>query len=269
MTRAIAVVGTSNIGAVKYAEAEIAAAYPDLSVTFYGLPGGKFTDAGVDDAGRFQPAPGDGATRKLAERVNGTAALDLTRFDAVLAIGDTLGMPQTLFMAAQYDVADWPTRRDRPLISTPAFLAAMEEAIGVRADHLARQFRGIAPVFAALAPYPTVAVTRRGPLRQEPYASVADHPELPRIHALYRDALTRALAARGLRFVPQPAETMAGPFLTKPDYAMGAMDFRTEGKVLNDHRHMNAAFGASLFRAFALALGATSAGTDPTANIKE
>lgn len=269
MTRAVAVVGTSNIGAVKYAEAEIAAEHPDLSVTFYGLPGGKFAEAGVDAAGLFQPAEGDAGARKLAERVNGTAALDLTRFDAVLAIGDTLGMPQTLFMAAQYDVADWPTRRDRPLISTPAFLSAMEEAIAGRADHLARQFRGIAPVFAALAPYPTVAVTRRGPHRQEPYASVADHPELPRLHALYRDALARALAARGMTFVPQPAETMAGPFLTKPAYAMGAMDFRTEGKVLNDHRHMNAAFGASLFRAFALALGATSAGADPTAQIKE
>ena len=265
MTRRIAVVGTSNIGAVKYAEAEIAAEHPGLSVTFYGLPGGKFAEAGVDEAGLFQPAPGDGATRKLAERVNGTAALDLKAFDAVLAIGDTLGMAQTLFVATYYDVVDWPTRRDRPLISTPAFLAAMDEAIAIRADRLARQFKGVSPVFAALAPYPTIAVTRRGPHRQEPYASVAGHPELARIHALYRDTLTAALAARGITFVPQPDETMAAPFLTRPDYAMGAMDFRTEGKVLNDHRHMNAAFGASLFRAFALALGASSAGADTTA----
>jgi hypothetical protein len=58
---------------------------------------------------------------------------------------------------------------------------------------------------------------------------------------------------------------MAGPFLTKPAYARGALDFRAEGRVLDDHRHMNAAFGASLFRAFALALGATSAGADETA----
>jgi hypothetical protein len=265
MTRKIAVVGTSNIGAVKYAEAEITAAHPDLSVTFFGLPGGKFAEAGVDATGVFRPAQGDGVAHKLAERVNGTAALDLTGFDAVLAIGDTLGMPQTLFVAAHYDVADWPTRRDKPLMSTPAFLSAMEEAITARADHLTRQFRGVECLFAALAPYPTVAVTRRGPHRQEPYASVADHPELPRIHALYRDALTRALKARGITFVPQPAETVAGPFMTKPDYAMGAMDFRTEGKVLDDHRHMNAAFGASLFRAFALALGATAARADETA----
>ena len=69
-----------TFGAVKYAEAEIAAAHPDLSVTLYGPPGGKFAEAGVDAAGVFQPASGDGATRKLAERVNGRAELDLTRF---------------------------------------------------------------------------------------------------------------------------------------------------------------------------------------------
>ena len=100
----------------------------------------------------------------------------------------------------------------------------------MRADHLAAQFRGIAPLFAALAPYPTVAVTRRGPHRQEPYASVAGHPELPRIHALYRDTLTRALEARGITYVAQPAETVAGPFLTKTRLRDGRDGFPHRGQ---------------------------------------
>jgi len=267
--RKIAVVGTSNIGALKYASEAIAAAHPDLALTFYGLPGGRFAEAGVDARGLFQPAPDDEATRALSRKVNGTEALDLQVFDAVFAVADTLGMAQVLFVAAQYDVVDWPTRRERPLISEPAFLAAMDEAITARADALARQFAGIAPLYAALAPYPSVAVTRRGPHRQEPYPALAAHPELARVHALYISALTAALAARGIAFVAQPAETMAAPFLTRPEFARGAMDFRQHGRMLDDHRHMNAAFGASLFRAFALALGPTPPPAAPTPENKE
>lgn len=269
MTRKIAIVGTSNIGALKYATDTIAAEFPDLAVTFWGLPGGKFGDCRVNAEGIFKPFQEDGELLNLAQRINGTASIDLKGFDATLVIGDTLGMPQTLFVAAQYDVTDWPSRRDRPLLSGPAFNAAMDEAITVRADALTHQFAGIAPLFVALAPYPTVAVTRRGPHRQDPYASVAAHPELARIHGQFRAALSAALAARGLTFVPQPDATMAGPFLTRPEYAQGAMDFRQQGRILHDHRHMNAAFGASLFRAFALALGPDKTGTAPTPQIKE
>ncbi|NKX44200.1 hypothetical protein [Roseicyclus persicicus] len=264
--RRIAVVGTSNTGALKYAADTIAAEFPDLAVTFYGLPGGKFAEAAVDAEGRFRPAPGDAETARLAARINGTEALDLTEIDATFVISDTLGMAQTLFLAARCDVVDWPTRRDLPLISAACFQAAMETAIADRVDLLARQFRGVAPLYAALAPYPSVAVTRTGPHRQEPYASAARAPEIGRVHTLYRAALTHALARRGITFVPQPEETVAAPFLTKPAYAVGAMDFRAEGRILDDHRHMNAAFGASLFRAFALALAATEF---PTPDTKE
>ena len=269
MIRQIAVVGTSNIGALKYAAGQIAADHPDLQVGFYGLPGGKFAESHVDDQGQFQPPASDPAARKMAQKINGGAAIDLTGCDAVLVIADTLGMAHTLFTAAQYDVVDWPTRRHMPLISAPCFLAAMDEAITARADLLARQFQGIRPLYAALAPYPSVVVTRRGPHRQDPYALVADHPELPRIHGLFRAALTHALAERGIVFVPQPDDTIAAPFLTQPEFAMGALDFRAEGRVLDDHRHMNAAFGASLFRAFALALGSDMSGTAPRPPIEE
>lgn len=264
MTRRIAVVGTSNIGALKYAAEAIAADHPGLAVTFWGLPGGKFAECATDDAGVFQPPPGDAETRKLAQRINGADRIDLTRFDATLVIADTMGLPSVLFVAGNYDVIDWPPRRDKPLLSEPGFRAAMDEAIAARADDLARQFRGAAPLFLARAPYPTTVVTRRGPLRLEPFASVAAHPEAARIEGLYSDALSRALAARAMTFVPQPADTIAAPFLTRPEFGSGALDFRAVDRALDDHRHMNAAFGASLFRAFALALGPDRAGAAPT-----
>jgi hypothetical protein len=269
MTRRIAIVGTSNIGALKYAADTIAAEFPGFSLGFWGMPGGKFAECAVNEIGIFEPSQDDRETLKLAQRINGASGIDLAGLDAVLVMADTLGMAQTLFIAAQYDVVDWPTRRDKPLISEAALRAAMAEAIAARTDPLARQFAGISPVHVALAPYPSTAVTRRGPHRQEPYASAATNPELPRLHALFRAALAEALASRGLFFVPQPDETMAGPFLTKPAYARGALDFRAEGRVLDDHRHMNAAFGASLFRTFALALGATPTGPGPTPDSKE
>ena len=269
MTRTIAVVGTSNIGALKYAAAAIAAEHPGLSVTYWGLPGGKFAECATDDAQVFGTPHGDTETRKLAQRINGTDSLDLGRFDATLVIADTMGLPAVLFMAGNDDVIDWPPRREKPLLSLPAFLAAMDEAIAERVQDIARQFRGVRRLFLARAPYPTTVVTRRGPLRLEPFASVAAHPEAARIEALYTQALARALSDRGIILVAQPKDTIAAPFLTRPEFGKGAEDFRAAGRVLDDHRHMNAAFGASLFRAFALALGPENTGAAPTELTKE
>lgn len=253
----IAVVGTSNIGAIKYAEAQIAAEHPHLIVTCFGLPGGKF-DSARTTGGQFGPDRSDHGAMKLARRVNGAPTINLTGFDHILVIGDTLGMPATLWTAASYDIADWPTRTGRALLSEPAFLSAMEEAITTRASHLRSQFADLA-LHVALAPYPTTAVVPKGEHHQMPYAAMARHPEAPRIEILFRAALTRALIARKMTFVPQPEDTIASPFLTKEPYGQGSMDFRNEGCLLNDHRHMNADFGASLFRAFALTLPATDA----------
>ena len=264
MTRRIAVVGTSNIGAPKYAAGTIAAEFPGLAVSFWGLPGGKFAECRVNAEKVFQPDQEDGETLKLAQRINGADHIDLAAFDATLVIADTMGLPSVLFMAGNYDVIDWPPRRDKPLLSEAGFRAAMEEAIAARADDLAQQFRGVSPLFLARAPYPTTVVTRRGKLRLEPFASVASHPEAARIEGLYTAALTQALAARGITYLPQPADTIAAPFLTRPEFGKNALDFRAAGRVLDDHRHMNAAFGASLFRAFALALCPETTGAAPT-----
>lgn len=251
----VAVIGTSNIGAVKYAQDRIAAAHPTLDLTCYGLPGGKF-DAARTVGCDFGPDRSDHGAMKLARRVNGAPTLDLSPFAHILVIGDTLGMPATLWTALSYDIADWPTRTGRDLLSLPAFHATMDEAITPRADHLRAQF-GTQKIHVALAPYPTTAVVPKGEHHQQPYAGMASHPHAAEIHAAYRAALTAALQSRDMTLVPQPSETIASPFLTKEAYGHGSLDFRNAGKQLNDHRHMNADFGASLFDAFALAIGAT------------
>ena len=256
----IAVVGTSNIGAVKYAQDRIAAQHPSLKVTCFGLPGGKFDGAHLID-GQFGPDRSDHGAMKLARRVNGAPTINLAAFEHTLVIGDTLGMPATLWTALNYDVADWPARSGKPLLSLSAFQAAMSEAITPRAEHLRAQF-GDLNIHVALAPYPTTGVVPKGEHHQQPYAGMASHPEAARVHDIYRASLTNALHTRNMTLIPQPDNTIASPFLTKEAFGHGSMDFRapknsTEGRLLNDHRHMNADFGASLFAAFALAIGAT------------
>lgn len=251
----IAVIGTSNIGAVKYAADRIAATYPHLRVTFFGLPGGKF-DGACTISDEFGPDRSDHSAMKLARRVNGSPTLDLRPFDHILVIGDTLGMPSTLWTALSYDIADWPTRTGRDLMSLSAFKATVNEAISTRATHLRTQFSDRA-IHVALAPYPTTAVVPKGEHHQQPYAGMATHPHVAQIHTLFRDALTSILATHGMTLIPQPGETIAAPFLTREHYGHGSMDFRAEGRLLNDHRHMNADFGASLFDAFALTLHPT------------
>ncbi len=171
--------------------------HPGLAVTFWGLPGGKFAECATDEAGVFQPLPGDAETRKLAQRINGTESIDLTGFDATLVIADTMGLPSALFVAANYDVIDWPPRRDKPLLSeTGVPRRHGRGGIAARADDLARQFRGVSNLYLARAPYPTTIVTRRGPLRLEPFASAAAHPEAARIERLYTEALRQQRSPR-------------------------------------------------------------------------
>ncbi|QXT39301.1 hypothetical protein [Gymnodinialimonas ceratoperidinii] len=250
----VAVIGTSNIGAVKYAQTRIEAAYPQLAVTCYGLPGGKFDGAQLID-NHFGPDRADTAAMKLARRINGAPTLDLSRFAHILVIGDTLGLPATLWTALSYDIADWSTRTGRDLLSLPALQATAEEAIAARADHLRAQF-GTFELHVAHAPYPTTAVVPKGVHHQQPYAAMATYPHAAALQTLHRHALTLALADRGMTLIPQPDETIAQPFLTKEPYGHGSMDFRNQDNLLNDHRHMNADFGASLFNAFAIAIGA-------------
>lgn len=259
-TSKIAVIGTSNIGAVKYAAARIAADHPHLHVTSYGLPGGKFDGARTLGT-QFGPDRSDHAAMKLARRVNGSATIDLAPFDNILVIGDTLGMPSILWTALSYDIADWPTRTGHNLLSLPAFQAAMKESITTRADHLRAQFN-THHIHVALAPYPTTAVVPKGEHHQQPYAGMATHPHAAEVQDAYRATLADALTKRDMTLIPQPDDTIASPFLTRERFGHGSMDFRaapdaTEGRLLNDHRHMNADFGASLFRAFAVAIGST------------
>ncbi|WP_224813883.1 hypothetical protein [Hasllibacter sp. MH4015] len=249
----VAIVGTSNIGALKYAAPRIAQTFPDIEVTFFGLPGGKFDKTRVDGT-IFGPDRSDLQLYRLSRRVNGAPQIDLAPFDHILVIGDTFGLPACLFTAIHYDIADWPARNGKPLMSEPAFLSAMDEAIALRTDHLRAQF-GALRLHAALAPYPTTGVVPEGPHHQQPYAAMATHPDAARIEEMFHNRLRAALHARDISFVPQPPETVAQPFLTKEPFGIGSQDFRTEGVVLNDHRHMNADFGTSLFTAFAIAIG--------------
>jgi len=253
MTR-VAVVGTSNIGCIKYQLAALSSEWPGLTITCYGLPGARFDTAYAREAGVFAPPDDDKKGRQISKRINGTVGIDLKGFDHVWVMADTLGMPHALWIAKQHDVAEWPTRRGLDLMSEAAFMDFMQEAIELRVTHLAHQFDGIRPLHAALAPFPTVAVVPQGQYHQQPYASIADHPEADRVFRLFQAALSDSLKDRGIAYVPQPSDTVAQPFLTREEFGVGALDFRKEGTVLDDHRHMNPAFGASLFRAFALTL---------------
>lgn len=261
----IAIIGTSNIGPVKSALPEIARDWPDLQVTCFGLPGGRFARASVDERGVFRTNPDDPAGARLARKINGTETISLARFDHVLVVGDGLGLPGILFTAAGYDIAEWDSRRGAPLLSEAGFLKVIEHTVTARVADLARQFADIRPLSFAPAPYPTVEVVPEGPHHQQPFAAMAGHPEAGQVEGLVRAAMGWALGAQGIGYVPQPPETVDRPFLTRAEFANDAEDFRTPGHTLADKRHMNAAFGASLFRSFALGLSSNQTAPDAPA----
>ena len=257
----ILIAGTSNIGALKSAAPRLANEFPGAEITFYGLPGGKFNEVSTRGTA-FGPRRAETDLVAMSKRINGVPRIDLAPFDRVFVITDTLGLAPILWLAARTDVVDWPSRRGVPLISDAAFEETIAVSIAERTDHLRSQFADI-PLHVARSPYPTQAVARQGPHLQKPYDEIAKHPEAARIEAMYNTALTAALTARDMVFVPQPEDTIAQPFLTLESCGIGALDFRNGESVLDDHRHMNADFGASLIHAFALSIGLRQTPTQP------
>lgn len=249
--RRILVIGNSHMAALRSAKDRIAAAYPMLDITYFGVPGNRFNASDVGLDGVFRTAADDPKARRMAKKINGRADIDLQQFDNVLVVGPRFRLMRVLRMTERTEVAEWARGNGDRLVSEAFFDAGLRRLAQDGADEVAVQFATSHPITVAAAAFPTEDVLQGGPFHDRLLAEVSGHIHCGRIFRRYQKAVHDALLNNGLRYLPQPDETLAGPFLTNRAFATEATDLRDGDRPVADKRHMNAEYGFLLFQAYA------------------
>ncbi len=247
----LAIVGSSHVGAVRQAAPRVLADYPTVEIAWFALPGAPFRRMQVDEGGvlRIRDAtPGD---HQVSRKVNGDVCLDLAPFDRIWVIGNRFGFGRIVRLFLEQDVLEWP-RTGRPRGMSLAFGARVLETLVEEAcARIEGRFGRDPRLVVTPAPYFSETALTEGEGADKWMSKIFVHPHAARIEAMFETAIRERLAARGMGFMAQPQDTRARHMATGAEFSRDARDFRDTGRRLTDLRHMNAAFGAKLFRAFA------------------
>lgn len=243
----VLVIGTSHSGAVKQARREIAFRWPDIELTFFGLPGGHFDASKMHSDGMFRATE---KAERMSKLINGTTFVDITKFDHVFVVSHSFSVRRFLGLFTHYDVVEWPTRRILPLISG-SYLADLLDAFEAEfAADIRRQFPELENITVAAAPFPAASVSTIGDNFETLFHNIAQHPEAQTAFDLFGEMQGNAARRAKVGLIKQPPRTVHAPFLTKEEFAHGAKDFHDPDRPASDKRHMNAKYGLALFEAF-------------------
>lgn len=214
--RKVCIIGNSHIGAWGRAVREGLFADPGLDLVFWGFPRVAFNRVRVIDRVLVPP------DKRIASIVSGGRyeTIPADEFDVLVFVGGNFRTQTQLLWMKRTGAA---TARGRQR----ALRGRLESSPVLRlAGWLLPEFRGT--VLFAPTPLPTAGVDGG-------HDDAIDDADL----AAFNELMTKLLAARGIVYVPQPAETIRSGKWTKAEYAAN------EGGA----RHMNARYGALMLAA--------------------
>jgi len=239
------VIGGSHAKSLAQASAASADSYADVR-TFFATDR-AFAGYALGEDGVWRPKE---MKRKRSRRVRektaranaGAESIDAASAERVLFVGAPNMAAAVARLLDGHDVDGLRRRDARGALSAAAFdmmLEEMAEASRLPADR--RALTG-PEVSAMLAPFPSEAF-RNSPARAfAPMRRVAERPEgFEEAMARFAGLVREAYAADGIRLVPQPPMTLAGPAATLAEFAEGGPDAATERE--RDYTQMTAAFG--------------------------
>lgn len=238
----VLVLGTSHAATLRRAFPAIAASYPGLSLSFWGLPGAAFAKAAVGEDGRLRPDPEDATSQRKVIDWNGQDSIDLAGFDRILMVGLRYRLGPVLHLMRHLAPYEWGRRKGALGVSFGFLQAAVRAEIEASLSAQAARTPFDARFVALPAPYPATVVMGAGDLHEPLTRTIAAQKMAGELMALYEGELARAHAALGIGFVPQPRATLAQAWLSIPDHLE---------EPDRDARHMNADYGLIAFDAIA------------------
>ncbi len=241
----ILILGSSHTGAFQTARHRIAAAFPALDVSYFGLPGSGFFNATLTQ-GVFA-APEDYARQFQWME---TREIDLHPFERVLLVGERFAFGAVMRLLMGQDILEEPQRTKRPLMSR----AAMQELIGAlveqRVEALLTKFGRDTRFTFVPAPYPLARSLQSGPGQEKALKSVLKRDTGADWGRTYEARIASEMAAAGLDFLAQPRETRDSYLTTQDRFArQDAPEEASETQI--DNRHMNDDYGWQVFCAYA------------------
>ncbi|SMX43972.1 hypothetical protein [Actibacterium lipolyticum] len=252
MTRLL-VLGSSHTGALKSGVPRFRGRFPDVDVEFFAVPAPVFLTGRVNKEGVYVPGFRKDKDRELANAINGAEQIDLTAFDHILVVGFRFELISTAALLQTYDLLEGTdTGKDRAC--SMEFVDATMAATTARIAKMVRRCLGPDRNFTLTeAPYPSAAIGERAD-DYEP-ARVIDnfirHPDAEGLFQKWLKGVEDAVTQLGHGFLSQPADTIAAPFATKAQYALGGTSADGEEMSGTDHRHMNGDFGLRVLETFA------------------
>lgn len=253
MTR-ILVLGNSHAATLRRAFPAIAAAFPGVDLSFWGLPGAAFDKARTDPDGILRPDPTDRVSLRKVDQWNDRDHADLSAPDHVFLVGLRFNLRPVLSLLRGLQPLHLGRREGALGVSDRFLCAAIRAEIETSLTALTARIRPDSRYVLMPAPYPAAAVTRReSDLFEAVTAAASGLQHAPAMLDLFETEVAAAVTSRGLGFVSQPRETLDRPFLTQDRFLEDAA---------RDARHMNPDYGLIAFRT----LMAAPAMTQPAAN---
>lgn len=267
----IAILGNSHVAALKLGWDQIADTRPDLDLTFFAAPGRAARAMKLKSGVWGYHAK----TPKPSEKVFGsttTRTLDLGTYDFVLRHRD--GQKEANIHSVLANMApDGFDPGDRSArISRPALRAIIEDLSRSRLP--GREWGELADLGVEMtqcpAPYPDARITDLDEalnVRLARWAALASRAdELRWVREVFQQAQQRHFAEMGIRYLPQPEETLAPNGLTRAEFADAPAIMHGDDEAATpDREHMNASFGAAILRAYLATLPAPLAQSAPPA----
>lgn len=227
-------------------------------VTWFAKPGFAEGEAALEGS-RLSARDADLEAR--LETLGTPPAVDLDGFDAVVFVGGTVSAFGAVRLIQGHRVSGWASAREliaaadtpfagplkQPLISEPAYLAALEGVI--RQSVTCRLVAGLreasaVPVCVVPQPLPSEAILtteKKYPV----FKRVARHGDGPAVAASLVAAHARAFAGlSGVTVLCQPEETIAQGFLTARAYTRDAERLAAGALPQDDVLHAGPALGA-------------------------
>ncbi|MGB0851719.1 MAG: hypothetical protein ACPGSI_00390 [Pikeienuella sp.] len=249
----VCILGNSHVAAYKSAEADIAASFPDVEASYFGVswPHIDACVCSADGAFGLQRAAADAVglnwrgTFKHVRTINGRAMVNAAEFDAVFIVGRDIRMREILQLLATTDIEGFADRGRATLMSHAAFAAFItdlaKQAFPDDFAHLGAATR----CAATIMPYLSAACLADERARYDDIRALEAAPaDLDAVMGVVDDVVSARCKELGITYLPQRRDTMLNGILTAPEYSSGSIGLANGGAAhdAKDYRHMNARY---------------------------
>lgn len=252
MTR-ILVLGSSHVGALRRADDAFRDRFPGVETEYFAVKA-PMLRRGKVEGGAFRPHIHNDEETGLLENLNGRTEVDLGQYDKVLVVGfrahplDIVPLFETHAMLGR----EGDGRRYR--ISAGFVGAWLDEMAADWAQDIEWRFGAAQSCVFTAGPYPAESLVERSDeiALAGRFKAFRDLPEADEVFDRWSLAIETAAGRAGLGYLAQPADTLAGPYATRAQFAQGGTAADGEAMDQGDHRHMNADFGLKILEQFAI-----------------